>query len=101
MTMPRLAALLTLLVFAMASGAQAQEHADMSKVTCSELTSVPLEDAVATGIWLSGYYNGKRNRTVVNLQNLRANTKLVIEHCQKNPKKTVMQAVEALAKSIK
>jgi hypothetical protein len=96
MTRVQRVAVLAALTFPVASLAQAQVTVDMSKVTCAQITGGSAADAIETAIWLSGYYNGKRNSTTVNLNQFRSNAELVIQHCQKNPKKTVMQAVESL-----
>ena len=45
-------------------------------------------------MWLSGYYNGKRNNTVLDTQEFRESARKVMEYCQLNPKATVMEAVE-------
>jgi HdeA/HdeB family len=48
----------------------------------------------STQSWLSGYYNGKRNNTVLDTQEFRERARKVMEYCQVNPKATVMEAVE-------
>jgi len=75
------------------------EQADMSKVTCDEVTHAYVDDVVIIGAWLSGYYHGKRNTTVVDEKQLSANAKKVMHFCSENPKMTVMQAVDELSKS--
>jgi hypothetical protein len=45
--------------------AQAQVTVDVSKITCDQLLmekSVPAKYVV---LWFSGYYNGKRNHTII------------------------------------
>jgi hypothetical protein len=70
------------------------QTADMSKVTCNDLSHAYVRDLVVIGSWLSGYYNAKRNNTVVNLKELGANTQKVLLFCRTNPGVTAMQAVE-------
>ena len=70
------------------------QTADMSKVTCDDLSHAYVEDLVVIGSWLSGYYNAKRNNTVVNLKELGTNTQKVLQFCRTNPNVTAMQAVE-------
>jgi HdeA/HdeB family len=45
---------------------QAQETLDLAKITCEQFAmeqlASPSHDVV---LWLSGYYNGKRNNTVI------------------------------------
>jgi acid stress chaperone HdeB len=77
----------------MAPCAHAQT-ADIAKVTCDDLNHASAEDLVVIGSWLSGYYNAKRNNTAVNLKELGANTRKILQFCRTNPQVTAMQAVE-------
>ena len=86
----------TALVLTINSAAQAQVSVDMSKFTCEQLTSGPPRDAIETGIWFSGYYNGQRKNTVLELKQVKQNAEAVVKHCIANPKMTVMQAVDTL-----
>jgi HdeA/HdeB family len=45
-------------------------------------------------MWLSGYYNAKRNNTVLDVQEFREAGKKVMDYCQVNLKTTVMDAAE-------
>jgi hypothetical protein len=45
-------------------------------------------------VWLNGYYNGKRNNTILDTQEFREHAKKVMEYCESNPKSTVMDAAE-------
>ena len=53
-------------VFGMSSVAQAQSTVDMSKLTCEELLKGS-GDSIEAAIWLSGYYNGLRKNTKLDL----------------------------------
>ncbi|MBX9825412.1 MAG: HdeA family protein [Xanthobacteraceae bacterium] len=78
-----------------AAPARAQTIIDVSKVTCEQfLTASP--NAVEVGIWLSGYYNGLRKNTQLNLNQFKKNADAVVAECRADPTKTVMQAVEKL-----
>jgi hypothetical protein len=77
----------------MAPCAHAQT-ADIAKVTCDDLNHASAEDLVVIGSWLSGYYNAKRNNTAINLSELGANTRKVLQFCRTNPQATAMHAVE-------
>src|SRR5262245_17597806 len=83
-----------LFAVAIAPASQAQVTIDIAKVTCEQLLVGPIEDAVATGLWLSGYYNAKLNNTQVDLNQLRVNAETVVKYCAQNPKTMVMQAIE-------
>ena len=51
--------------------AQAQVTVDVAKITCQQILkeelASPTHDIV---LWLSGYYNGKRNSTIINLRTI-------------------------------
>src|ERR1700745_2375376 len=51
--------------------AQAQETLDVAKITCEQILkeelASPTHDIV---LWLSGYYNGKRTRQILNLRTI-------------------------------
>jgi hypothetical protein len=82
------------LVLAMNTATQA-EVMDMSKVTCKELLSGS-PDAMEAAIWTSGYYNGLRKNTKLDLAVMKHNAEMVMAACKDNPKKTVMQTVDTL-----
>ena len=79
-----------------ASVAQA-EKADMSKITCDQLTHAYVDDLVVIGAWMSGYYNAKRNNTVVDEKELSANAHKVQDYSTANPTVTVMKAIEQIS----
>ena len=80
-----------------AAPAGAQAILDVSKVTCEQfLTASP--NAVEAGIWLSGYYNGLRQNTQLDLNRFKKNADAVVAECNARPKQTLMQAVEKLPK---
>lgn len=81
-----------------ATWAQA-EKTDMSTITCGDLLHTFPEDAIVVGAWMSGYYNAKRNNTVVDEKEVAANSKKVAEFCQANPTVSVMNAIEQIAKA--
>jgi HdeA/HdeB family len=68
---------------------------DMSKVTCAQLLDGSA-DSLEESIWLSGYYNGLHKNTKLNLSQFKHNAELVVNECRANPKKTVMQTINAL-----
>jgi hypothetical protein len=45
-------------------------------------------------LWLSGYYNGKRNSTIINLQTINNDEEKVRLYCYKNPDTTVLDAIK-------
>jgi acid stress chaperone HdeB len=84
---------LLLALFA-APRAQAQTTIDFSKITCEQFLTFKVTDPNFIALWLSGYYNGKRDNTIVEVQSLKANAEKVKHYCFVNSKQTVMQAVE-------
>jgi hypothetical protein len=82
----------------LANGAQA-DKADMAKITCDDLTHAYVADLVVIGAWMSGYYNAKRNNTVIDEAELSKNANKVQDFCGANPKATVMEAIEQISKA--
>jgi hypothetical protein len=88
-------ATLALIAVLGASQARAQVTIDVAKITCRQLffdkTISPNEKSLA--IWLSGYYNAKRNNTVLDLGTLAKNVDKVEDYCRLNEDVSVMDAV--------
>jgi acid stress chaperone HdeB len=84
-----------LFLFAQMQTMQAQETLDVSKITCEEFLmeklASPSRDVV---LWLSGYYNGKRNNTIVELQTIKKDEEQVNSYCFQHRETTVMDAVK-------
>jgi acid stress chaperone HdeB len=74
--------------------ANAQVTVDVSKITCEQFILFTVADPHDIAMWLSGYYNAKRNNTVIDTQQFREAGKKVMEYCELNLKTTVMDAVE-------
>jgi hypothetical protein len=62
----KLFALWPLLGLLAVPAAQAQVTLDVAKITCEQLLQNKVAAPRILGAWLSGYYNGKRNNTVLN-----------------------------------
>jgi hypothetical protein len=88
------AAIIGVVNFADAEPAQAQMVIDMAKITCRQYlfdrTISPEAPRIAT--WLSGYFNGKRNNTMVDIGTIRSNTDKVEDYCRMNQDITIMDA---------
>jgi acid stress chaperone HdeB len=76
--------------------AQGQVTVDVSKITCREFRSYSITDPNNIALWLSGYYNGQRGNTILNVSALQANLEKLKDYCITSPTITVMQAVEAI-----
>jgi acid stress chaperone HdeB len=84
-----------LLVSVMAiSPAGAQVTIDVSKITCDQWRGYKVVDPDYVAIWLSGYFNSKRNNTVIGVQEFKENIGRLKDLCIRNPNTPVMQIVE-------
>jgi acid stress chaperone HdeB len=54
-----------LFVLAQITAPQAQATVDVSKITCDQLVKEKPVPSKYVVLWLSGYYNGKRNNTII------------------------------------
>ena len=84
-----------LFLFAQMPTMQAQETLDLAKITCEQMQGEKLatlsRDVV---LLLTGYYNGKRNNTVIELQTIKKHEEEVDSYCYKHGQTTVMDAVK-------
>jgi len=76
--------------------AQAQTMIDVSKITCEQFLLYKITNPNNIALWISGYYNGKRNNTVLDVQEMQTHVEKVKDYCVKNYNTTVMQAVETV-----
>jgi len=83
------------IVLVASPGAHAQGVTDMSKLTCAQLLEGSA-NAIESAIWLSGYYNGLRKNTKLDLGQFQKNADAVIAECKNDPKKPVMQIVNTM-----
>ena len=90
--------LIATLLFGFASCAtgQAQVTIDVSKITCDQLTLMKITDPDNIAIWLSGYYHGRRNDTILDTQQFKASADKIKTYCRLKPEAMVMQAVETV-----
>lgn len=79
-----------------AGPARAQVSVDVAKITCRQLLfdKVISPNTKSIALWLSGYYNAKRDNTVLDIGTLAKNTDKVEDYCRMNLDITVMIAVE-------
>jgi acid stress chaperone HdeB len=84
---------LALTAFA-AAPATAQVAIDVAQITCDQLILFKVAQPHDIAMWLSGYYNGRRNSTLVDVEKLKEYTDGVEKYCINNRKVTVMEAVE-------
>ena len=72
----------------------AQTTIDVSKITCEQWLAFKVADPNSIALWLSGYYNGKRDNTVVEVQAFKDDIEKLKKFCIRNPTTPVMKAVE-------
>jgi len=81
------------------SAARAQVTLDLSKVTCQQYLNYKIANPKFIAMWLSGYFHGKRESTVIDTQRLSADADEVQNYCFKNPEALLMQTVETIVGS--
>ena len=84
------------------SSVYAQVQVDASKVTCDQFVHGKLGTPRTIAAWLSGFYNGKHNNPIIDIQNFDANLIKLQDFCYQgsNFELPVMQAIEqAIVKS--
>jgi HdeA/HdeB family len=84
------------IIFAAAATARAQETIDVAKITCDQFLAGKVADSRSVTIWLSGYYNGTRNNTVLDVSALQSDSKDVMDYCITHPNVILMNAVKIL-----
>jgi hypothetical protein len=90
-------ALTTVPIFA-ATAAHGQVSVDVAKMTCQQFATYKVTNPKFIAIWLNGYHHGTRADTVVDTQQLDADTRKLQDYCIKNPNTPLMQAVETVLK---
>jgi hypothetical protein len=77
--------------------ARAQMTVDVAKITCRQYlfdrTFSPRAPMIAN--WLSGYFNGLKNNTVVDLGAMAKNKDKVEDYCRMNQDVTLVEAAKA------
>jgi acid stress chaperone HdeB len=89
--------LTTVLIFA-ATATHGQVSVDVAQMTCQQFATYKVTNPKFIAIWLNGYHHGTRADTVVDTQQLDADTRKLQDYCIKNPNTPLMQAVETVLK---
>ena len=79
----------------MIANAQAQVTIDVSKITCAQFRSYSITDPNNIALWLSGYYNGKRANTIINVESFKTNFEKLKDYCTTHPMTPVMEAARS------
>ncbi len=93
-------AYLTVFSMAFATFAQSPAHAqvtvDTSKITCDQFVHGKIGNPRVVAAWVSGFYNAKKDNTVIDLKGFEAYLTKMEKFCydEKNFSLPLMQAVE-------
>ncbi len=79
-----------------ASQVQGQVTIEVSKITCGQFVGGELGSPRTVAAWLSGYYHGRKDSTIIDKQNFESNLSELTNFCRTvdNSKILVMQAIE-------
>ena len=83
-----------LFVLAQVTAPQAQVTVDVSKITCEQFKLQDPFPSKYVALWLSGYYNGKRNNTIIGTGSMDENEQKIDLYCLQHREMTVMDAVK-------
>jgi len=84
-----------------ASVVQAQKTVDVAKITCDQFTGGSVVDSRTLSIWVSGYYNGTRKNSVLDVSALQKREQDVIDYCLSHSEMVFMDAVKRVLGSKK
>ena len=76
--------------------ARGQVTLDVAKITCEQFVLYKVANPDYIALWISGYYNGKRDNTMIDIEALKADVGKVRDYCRQNFTVTVMQAVQTV-----
>ncbi len=75
--------------------AKAQMTLDVAKITCHQFLLGRVGASTrSVANWLSGYYNGKRDNTVIEVGSMRKNERELERYCRKHSDVNVMEAAK-------
>jgi acid stress chaperone HdeB len=75
--------------------AQAQVTIDITKITCNEFLAGQLTDSRSLAIWLNGYLNGARGKTLIDPLTVGENN--LIDYCISHNNMLVLDAAQNVA----
>ncbi len=77
-----------------AASAQAQVTIDVAKVSCQQFLVDKVAPTKYVVLWLSGYFNGQRSNTLIDVGAMDKNADKVEDYCRLNQQTPVMDAVK-------
>jgi hypothetical protein len=75
---------------------QAQQTIDVAKITCQQFLMGNVGDSRSVTIWLSGFYNGTRNNTLLDVSALQKKSQSVMDYCFSHRDVILLNAVKSL-----
>jgi hypothetical protein len=76
--------------------AHTQETLDIAQITCKQFLIGDVVPTRSLSLWLSGYYHGKRDVTVINPVTLNPNVEKVKDYCIVHQGEMAMRAFEVV-----
>ena len=76
------------------AAADAQVTVDITKITCRQYLVGNIVPTKTMAIWFSGYYNGKRGATMIEMQAVEPNADKILLYCGLHQDETLMKAIE-------
>jgi len=92
-----------ILAFLLGSPAQGQVTIDATKITCDQFVHDKIGNRRTVAAWLAGFYSGKQNNAVVDIQRFQKNLNKLEHFCynEKNFGTPIMQAIEQTIEAAK
>ncbi|WP_424630615.1 HdeA/HdeB family chaperone [Bradyrhizobium sp. SYSU BS000235] len=73
-------------------------YIDVQTLTCAQLANTYQEDADHLTAWYSGWYNGLAKKHMMNVERAKDLEHQIIEYCQANKDKKIIQAIDVVFK---
>jgi hypothetical protein len=77
-----------------APAAQAQVTVDLAKITCEQYLLDQITDRKTISLWVSGYFNGTRNNTIIDTSTMKKDADEVEKYCLSHGEMNLMDAVK-------
>ena len=74
--------------------AQAQQTIDITKITCEKFLAGQVTDSRTLAIWLNGYINGQRGKTLIDPDTVRES--VLIDYCVGHSKTLALDAARSV-----
>jgi hypothetical protein len=92
MSQPRIVAVALSLAVLPCTQGEAQVTIDVSKITCDQYVRGNITDYKNIALWLSGYFNGRKDNMLVDPQKLEAASDKLYQYCLRKPDVLIFKA---------